>query len=153
MIGQLSAETMVVSLLKKLIVMPLFENLNKLELKFNLLQSLDMWAALEHLEEHLHRVVVQTILINDYSCWFFGLSLLFKAIYFTLLWGWGKHWLSKDWVQFYAIHSAEHISIVIELANRLILFHVDSVSVDGIALFVFPDVGWSYLNFFGHFNI
>ena len=98
MIGQLSAETMVVSLLKKLIVMPLFENLNKLELNLNLLQSLDMWAALKHLKEYFHRVIVQTVLVDDYSCWFFGLSLLFKPINFTLLWGWGEDWLSEDWV-------------------------------------------------------
>ena len=112
-----------------------------------------MWASLKHLEKHFHRVVVQAVLVYNYSCWFLWLPLLFEPIYLTLCWSWRKWGLTENWVEFNPIHCAKHISVVIELANRLVFFHVYTVSIDSIAFFVFPDVGWSYLNFLGHFKI
>ena len=111
-----------------------------------------MWAPFKHFEKYFHRIIIHSVLIDDYSCWFFWFSLLLEAVNFTLSWGRRKDWLTKDWVQFYAVHCTEHVSVLIELSNRLKIFHVHSVSVDSIALFILPDVWWSYLNFFGHFN-
>lgn len=79
--------------------------------------------------------------------------MLFEGINFTLCWGRRKDWFTEDWVQFDPIHCAQHISILEKLANRFVFFHVHSVSVNRVAFFILPDVWWSYLNFFRHFNI
>ena len=112
-----------------------------------------MGTPFKHFEKHFHRVVVQTVLVDDYSCWFFRLSLILKVIYLALLRRGRKYWFSEDWVQFYTEHSTQHVSIVVKLTDRLEIFHIHTISIDGIAFFILPDVWWSYLNFFRHFNI
>ena len=88
------------------------------------LQSLDMRAALEHLEERLHAVGVKAVPHAIDSRRFFGTLLLVETANGVVCSARGSR-LSEDGMQLDTVQSAKHAGVSVERALWLVLFHVE----------------------------
>lgn len=108
-----------------------------------------MRAAFQDLEEHFHRVQVQAILLHEDGGWLSRLLLLIECS--NLVGVFPGSVLAEDRMWLDTEQVAKSIRIGVELADWLVLFHVDALGVDGVALFVPPNVRRSY--FGTHFKL
>ena len=114
----------------------------------DLLQCLDVLAAVEHLEQGFHAVEIQSVAGATNGRWLFGLLLVETVRAIRLLLNWRS---SEDRMQLDSVDAAKHSSIRVESALWLVLLHVRFVRVCGSSLFVGPDL-WRFNNNFAHYD-